>query len=183
MSVKKLITGLLTLCIVSIGCVGCNSNEKATIYIEQSVASSLEVQEDYKLNVELGKGIQEELLDSIITGELSEKVKPYLASTVSMDSVDYVLTTTSVKYAEVLDYLTKADSMVYKESLGLTEPSQEEYVAMDNLLREGVPVYYFLDREQGTTEQYFVLKLNSVILKVGVMWLGGVIYDVNYQIS
>lgn len=164
MKFNKTITSCILSCCMAI--TGCHAPE---IQVDDTVNSSFVVNE-YDNNLDVAKSVETSITDYLLSGNLDDlSIDDKIGSSTSYENVVTELKSVS----DYIAYNIKVNDEIIKSGL-----NEENYVATDeDYYKSNLTTKYFMDKDSGSVEQYFILYDRMTIYKLSLNWVGGVIAD------
>lgn len=174
---KVLLATMLLFGLVSVtGCGGSNVSS----YLEQQGVQAEKIVNSYNSTVSEAKNVEVLVKEAIFGNNFSNEIQSYIGNNTDVDGLKGILeTVTNDLKAKCID--SKVSLTYAEESIDYI-PSDEEINELLISLKDSMDVYYLLDKNTGSVEQFFVIRVSNTIFKISINWLGGVIYDYSYEI-
>lgn len=163
-----------------LGGTGCASSNTST-YMSNHKINEEKIVKAYEDTVVEAKKLGTLVLDGVMKDGNLESLKNFMGSNVNDEKLKGMLGDIKEEVRNKCIETIKALNYSSSETSEYI-PSEEEVSKMLENVYNSTDTYYFLDKESGTVEQLFVIRLNTENIKLSVNWLGGLVYDYSYEI-
>lgn len=162
---KKLLITIIFPILFLTGCSDHSAIEAGILSSNKKVES---LQQSSDTDYSASRGVERPILNGIKTGSLPSEISA----------------TTSVKFEDlnkaIIGMHADTFSCITENNLIAESDPKVSKLTFENILKDNTDIHYFLDDTTGTTEQYFVIRLNTKIYKLSLLWSGGACYEVKY---